>query len=522
MKLEPTIKHIHTAVASTFAFKNDIESANIPLVLKKVTLNAQFSSSYILLLSASTIVCTLGLLLNSAPVVIGGMIISPLMWPLMKTAIGFSLERKSLVLQALLLLVFSLVISLLSSYLITLFSPIKVINVQITARTTPTLLDLVIAVVSGIIAALGIVEKKISDTLAGVAIATSLMPPLCVAGIGLALGNMSVSFGGFLLFFANVVSIIFASVIVFTLVGIKREIGSTFRKNGIMTLVIVLIITAIPLSYFLKNYSFKASLHQEATQILQQDFGNISPAIVISNVETDVTSAQNVTIRVNVLIPKDTTIDYAQKQLLVNDLKQKLHKNIDLQIFIQELLSLQSDEAKADGKKQQLIIDQLTNAIQVYGSSISINTLEVHAGTNNKIIVDLILLSDPSVQFTDNDRKIIETMLSKQSGTTVQLNISLLPRLTLKSQPDIQDDAIKKDVASYIAGLSKSIDIVAFNIADTDATRSAVTIDLRVPQSYPLATETPDDIKRYLSTKYHKTFTVNVNVITKALFTSGE
>ena len=149
--------------------------------------NAILSTSYVVLLIASSVICTLGLLQDSPAIVIGGMIISPLMWPLMKISAGISLARRNYISSALFLLLISIAISLASALLITLISPLKVLNVEILSRTQPTLIDIFIALAVGVVAALAVVLKKVSANLAGVAIAASLMPPLCVGGIGLAL-----------------------------------------------------------------------------------------------------------------------------------------------------------------------------------------------------------------------------------------------------------------------------------------------------------------------------------------------
>lgn len=228
-------------VAQKLHFVNDIKQVNEAQLFNKIQVNTNFSVSYIALLVGSSIICTLGLLLNAAPVVIGGMIIAPLMWPLLKISIGISYERAFYIRQAVVLLFYSLLIAFVSSFLITLISPVKLINAEILARTTPTLLDIIVALAAGGVAALAITQPRISESLAGVAIATSLMPPLSVSGIGLALLNYTTFTGALLLFFANVVSIIFISILIFTLIGVKRHTGNTLRRKGFTFTAIMLI-----------------------------------------------------------------------------------------------------------------------------------------------------------------------------------------------------------------------------------------------------------------------------------------
>ena len=95
---------------------NDIKQVNEEEVFTKIQTNTQFSISFIALLIGSTIVCTLGLLLNAPPIVIGGMIISPLMWPLVKISLGISYEKVRYIRQAITLLIFSVLVALISIF----------------------------------------------------------------------------------------------------------------------------------------------------------------------------------------------------------------------------------------------------------------------------------------------------------------------------------------------------------------------------------------------------------------------
>jgi len=237
--------------------------------------NSILSLSYVILLVSSTVICTLGLLLDSPAIVIGGMIISPLMWPMLKISAGISLARKNYISQALFLFLISVLISLVSAFAITIISPIKVLNTEILSRTAPTLLDVFVALAAGTVAALAVVQKKVSSSLAGVAIAASLMPPLCVGGIGLALLSFQTALGGLLLFIANVVSIIFVSIFVFRIVGVEIHGRSDLQSRGIIFVALMLLITSLPLFILLKNYSFEASSYLKTQQVLKTTLADI-------------------------------------------------------------------------------------------------------------------------------------------------------------------------------------------------------------------------------------------------------
>jgi len=292
-------------LSETLHFQDDFREVDKLKVIREIDKNTQFSVSYIILLVTSTIISTLGLLTNSSPVIIGGMIISPLMWPLMKIAVGVSFERKSFVIQATRLLVLSILISLLSAFFITLLSPLKTVSSEIAARTHPTHLDVLIALAAGSIAAFAIIRKKISSSLAGVAIATSLMPPLCVSGIGFALLEYDIALGGFLLFFTNVISMTFISTVIFAIVGIKRRNGQPFLKKELYLVGTVLVMTSL---YLLSTYNYRTQSYRRTREVLTSELQEVSLEIAVKNIQVNrnsVSGKEVVLITAEVLVPEE-------------------------------------------------------------------------------------------------------------------------------------------------------------------------------------------------------------------------
>ncbi|WP_416212791.1 DUF389 domain-containing protein [Nostoc sp. LEGE 12450] len=176
-------------------------------------------SAYIILIISSCAIATLGLLSNSAAVIIGAMIIAPLMLPIRGLAFGalqadITLFRKGLIAVAVGTLLAVAIASALG-WLVGLPS----YGSEVLARSRPTLLDLGIAVVAGGISGYAKVETKISGSLAGTAIAVALMPPVCVIGLGLAQGNWSLSFGATLLYLTNLLGIALSCMVTFVVAG---------------------------------------------------------------------------------------------------------------------------------------------------------------------------------------------------------------------------------------------------------------------------------------------------------------
>ncbi|MBP6993688.1 DUF389 domain-containing protein [Candidatus Woesebacteria bacterium] len=510
-------------------FVNDVKDVDEAMVLEKIESNNQLSFSFIVLLVVSSVVSTLGLLLNAPAIIIGGMIISPLMWPLMKISIGLSFERKSFIKQAITLLSLSIVISVAASFLIASVSPIKHLNNEILTRTTPTTLDIFVALAAGLIAAMAIVQKRISDSLAGVAVATSLMPPLCVAGIGLSFYSLPTFAGGFMLFMANVVSILLSSILTFIFVGVKRDRGTKIRSKGLVTIAVALLITSIPLAVTLKNYTFKLNAYDKTQQILTDEFKKISPSIVVQNVTTDSESGSEtgtMIIEAELLIPEGTTISYQQKADIVARLEHSLSTKIDLNLRVQQTINLISEKDATVSKKKQLLTELAREEIGRAYSGAGIDTIDMsYNQADQQWTVGLVLRGDPSILFTESSRSDIEKKLSLTINEPVHLNIDIIPRLKLKSQPDLENDQITKDIHTLVDAVSPDIDILAINLTrssslakeDVSATSAVLhtVVDLRVPESLDPQVLSANAIQEELEKRYKRVFDVTINIVEK-------
>lgn len=221
---------------------------------------ADVDRDYILLALLSCIIATFGLVLDSAPVIIGAMLIAPLMSPILNLSLSMvrgDLRRLGRSLGT--LLVGVLLAILLSAALGRLVSAgelnfLAELPAEIVGRTQPTLFDLVIGLAGGAAAAYALVQPHLSATLPGVAIATALMPPLCVVGIGLSQGRMGVSGGALLLFFCNLAAIVAASSAVFSGTGFGPVLISRRRvvvSRAMIFSVLMLLLVSIPLVLFM-------------------------------------------------------------------------------------------------------------------------------------------------------------------------------------------------------------------------------------------------------------------------------
>ena len=188
-----------------------IDLADPEQTISGIKKDIEFRGFNLWILVFSIIICSIGLNVDSAAVVIGAMLISPLMGPIMGIGLGLGTNDAATFKSALGNLAIAAGIAILTSALYFAFSPINEASSELLSRTQPTLLDVVVALFGGLAGILAGSRKEKSNVIPGVAIATALMPPLCTAGYGVANGEWNFLAGGFYLFLINTALIALAT-----------------------------------------------------------------------------------------------------------------------------------------------------------------------------------------------------------------------------------------------------------------------------------------------------------------------
>lgn len=203
------------------------------------------------ILMFAILVASIGLNVNSAAVIIGAMLISPLMGPIMGAGLGIAVYDFDLVKRSLLNLAIATAISLGVSTLYFTFSPLQAAQSELLARTSPTIWDVLIALFGGMAGIVGMTRSEKSNVIPGVAIATALMPPVCTAGYGAATGQWNFVFGAMYLFTINCVFISVATVVGIRLVRLRRHgfDDPVIERRVKVSLFVVAAITALPSGY---------------------------------------------------------------------------------------------------------------------------------------------------------------------------------------------------------------------------------------------------------------------------------
>ncbi len=211
-------------------------------------------SRFWMLLVLAAIIATAGVVGDSTATVIGAMIVAPLMTPILGTVLGVVLGDRANVVRSLVLVVSGAVAVVAIAWLIGRFDLRQVVelsNSQVASRVHPRLIDLLAALATGVVGAFAVVRRDISDTLPGVAIAISLVPPLAVVGLTLESGAPDEARGALLLFVTNVAAILATGVVVMAASGVHRfgpEQGTLHRPSAIALVVVLVVLVSMPLA----------------------------------------------------------------------------------------------------------------------------------------------------------------------------------------------------------------------------------------------------------------------------------
>ena len=231
------------------------------------------TNGYMLMCALSAGIATLGMLQSSTAVVIGAMLISPLMSPIAALGFGFSSLDGSRIREAARVVGIGSVIGILTGVVLTWISPINNATPEILSRTQPTLLDLGVALFSGVAGGYATVIRK-GGTAIGVAIATALMPPLAVLGYGIGMLQIEFALGALLLFLTNLAAITFSFAVIARLSGAARpfyKVEWTPRYTAI--LIVSFVALAIPLTMTLVRLSNEALIRSAATDAILEATG---------------------------------------------------------------------------------------------------------------------------------------------------------------------------------------------------------------------------------------------------------
>ena len=264
-------------------------------VVAQISDGVDFHGATLWVLIFAIFIASLGLNVNSTAVIIGAMLISPLMGPIIGMGLAVGIADLKLFKRALTNYLITTVISVVTATIYFTISPITEAQSELLARTSPTLYDVLIALFGGAAGILAISTKSKNNVIPGVAIATALMPPLCTAGYGLAVSNTSYFFGAFYLYFINTVFIAFTTCIGVRLLHFHRKkfVDREKMKRVNYYIISIVIIIMLPAGYMAWSIIKQSVIENNVEKFVRDELDN-SGTYIISHEYDSKTKTLNV------------------------------------------------------------------------------------------------------------------------------------------------------------------------------------------------------------------------------------
>ena len=255
-------------------FNLDEDKADEALIVESIRRDVQFKGTNLWTLIFAIFIASIGLNMNATAVIIGAMLISPLMGPIMGIGLGIAINDFELLQKGIKNIFIATIISVITSAIYFFLTPIHNANSELLARTNPSLWDVLIAFFGGLAGIVAGTRKERSNVIPGVAIATALMPPLCTAGFGLATGKWYFFLGALYLYFINSLLICFATLLIVKHLKFhKKEFATKEKENRVIRSIwVIVIITILPSIYLAYRLVQRTIFEGNAKRFVQNEF----------------------------------------------------------------------------------------------------------------------------------------------------------------------------------------------------------------------------------------------------------
>lgn len=403
-------------------------------VLENILSNISFRGSNLWILACAIVIASVGLNVNSTAVIIGAMLISPLMGPIVGAGFGLGMYDFELVKKSIKNLAIATVVSLLVSTLYFYISPFKEVQSELLARTSPNIYDVLIAFFGGLVGVIAVTRVEKGNPIPGVAIATALMPPLCTAGYGLATGNYLFFFGALYLYGINCVFICIATFIIvkYLQYPIATQIDLKNQKRVKQGITALLMIMIIPSIYFAYRLFDEKKYKQHTEEFIEHEFPQKDFTLIYQR--TDYNSN-----------PKILELAFLSKRFNSLEVKTynyrlKDYNLLNTQLLIkQDTFDLKNDilntidrRKKTGDDKDELIrnLQKKINDYQVTNTSVSkeavilfpeINPIAITQYTSNNKTIPVLLYKSKTELNSDSRKKLIVWLKQRLKKDSVEV-----------------------------------------------------------------------------------------------------
>lgn len=359
-----SLGRLRHALASRFSLFSD--KAEDDEIERRIRDGVELSGATPWILIFAIFVASVGLNVNSTAVIIGAMLISPLMGPIMGAGLGVAVYDFDLVKRSLFNLGIATLISLIVSALYFSISPLQDAQSELLARTTPTIWDVLIALFGGLAGIVGVTRHEKSNVIPGVAIATALMPPVCTAGFGVASRQWGFVGGALYLYTINCVFIALATVIGIRVLRLKRHgfADAKSERRVKLSLLVIALGTAIPSAYFAAKLVSAEVFKSNANKFIAQEFALKETQVATSKINPTTRTIEVALIGLPLNKPTLQNIEGRLAISGLDDSKLIIHQSSDNKVDVTALKSSLLSDLYVNGQEALRQKEELVKKLQ--------------------------------------------------------------------------------------------------------------------------------------------------------------
>lgn len=409
---------------------------NEELTIESIRHGVIFKGTNLWVLIFAIFIASLGLNVNSTAVIIGAMLISPLMGPIMGFGLAVGISDFELLKQSFKSYLLTTFISVVTSTLYFSLTPLNEVQSELLARTSPTIYDVLIALFGGLAGIIAVSTKEKGNVIPGAAIATALMPPLCTAGFGLATGNIFYFLGAFYLYFINSVFISFATYLGVRFMHFKRkDFVDKQREQMVRRYIIALVLATMCPAFYLTYGIVKTTFYEaSANSFIAKEFDFEHTQVISRKISYDEKEIRVVLVGNELTQPELDKVHNSLKHYNLEDTKLTIVQgmnsdNLDMGMLKAQVMEDFYKDSEERLQEQQEEILRLRNELRNYTT---------YHQLNKQIVPELKVLY-PQVESVSLSQMEVLTVDSMQKDTLIMVLMGLKEEMNAVQMQQMQE-----------------------------------------------------------------------------------
>ena len=409
---------------------------NEELTVESIRHGVVFKGTNLWVLIFAIFIASLGLNVNSTAVIIGAMLISPLMGPIMGFGLAVGISDFELLKQSFKSYLLTTFISVVTSTLYFSLTPLNEVQSELLARTSPTIYDVLIALFGGLAGIIAVSTKEKGNVIPGAAIATALMPPLCTAGFGLATGNIFYFLGAFYLYFINSVFISFATYLGVRFMHFKRkDFVDKQREKMVRQYIVVLVLLTMCPAFYLTYGIVKTTFYEaSANSFIAKEFDFEHTQVISRKISYDEKEIRVVLVGNELTQPELDKVHNSLKHYKLEDTQLTIVQgmnsdNLDMGMLKAQVMEDFYKDSEERLQEQQEEIQHLRKELKNYTT---------YHQLNKQIVPELKVLY-PQVESVSLSQMEVLTVDSMQKDTLIMVLMGLKEEMDAAQMQQMQE-----------------------------------------------------------------------------------